>query len=202
MPYPTFVGYTKNEIEDMRLVVEEHGDVDYSGEIIFLQFLNIDFNLDHMTVLDEEILRKNKYFDQLENIVVTRPIEMEKAPYAEITVKLGKSTIPEILEDICDCLFIPFKISVDFFAAASSPNRPLEIIHPSIGTCCNENRLMRGENDFENLYNEFEAGVPFEKMLRAHSASRKIIVDSGLRITDILAMRVFISRLLYQLRFQ
>ena len=144
------------------------------------------------------MLKKSRYFTQLENIVVTRPLDMEKAPYAELTVKMGKSTISEILEDICDSLFIPFKISVDFFASASSPNRPLEIIHPSIGTCCNENRIMRDDADFQNLYEEFEAGVPVDKMLQAHSASRRIIIDSGLRISDILAMRVFISRYIYQ----
>ena len=31
MPYPDFIGYTKSEIEDLELVVNEHGDVDYSG---------------------------------------------------------------------------------------------------------------------------------------------------------------------------
>ena len=131
-------------------------------------------------------------------MVVTRPIEMEKAPYAELTVKLGKSKISEILEDICDSLFIPFKISVDFFASASSPNRPLEIIYPSIGTCCNKYQFMRDDDDMQNLYEEFENGVPLEKMLLAHSASRRIIIDSGLKISNILAMRVFISRYVYK----
>ena len=131
-------------------------------------------------------------------MVVTRPIEMEKAPYAELTVKLGKSKISEILEDICDSLFIPFKISVDFFASASSPNRPLEIIYPSIGTCCNKYQFMRDDDDMQNLYEEFENGVPLEKMLLAHSASRRIIIDSGLKINNVLAMRVFISRYVYK----
>ena len=154
-----------------------------------------------LTIVDEEILRKNKYFDQLENIVQTRPVDMEKAPYCEITVKLGKTAISEVLQDICDCLFIPFKISVDFFAAASSPNRPLEILHPSIGTCCNKTRLMRKEEDFENLYDEFRGGVPVEKILEAHSASRRLVVDSGLKITEVLAMRLYITRYMYKLWF-
>ena len=32
MPYASFVGFTKGEIEDLEMVVEHHGDVDYSGE--------------------------------------------------------------------------------------------------------------------------------------------------------------------------
>ena len=183
MPYPEFMGYTKAEIDDLKAVVKEFGDVDFS---------------DYLTSLDEEMLRENKYFEQLVNHVQTRPLEMERAPFCEITIKLGKYRISDIITEICDCLFVPFKISIDFFAGASSPNRPLEIIHPSIGTSCNKNRLMRTEEDFENLYQEFENGVPVEKMLQAHSASRKIIVDSGLRITDILAMRIYISRYIYQ----
>lgn len=148
--------------------------------------------------MDEEILSKNKYYEQLENIVVTRPLDMERAPYCEITVKLGKEPISEILEAITDVLFVPFRIGCDFFAAASSPNRPLEIIHPSIGTICNKNRLMRSEEDFENLFDEFQDGAPVDKILEAHSASRKLIVDSGLKITQILAMRIFISRYVYK----
>lgn len=135
----------------------------------------------------------------MENTVVTRPIEMERAPFAEVTVKLGKSAIPEILENICDSLFIPFKISVDFFASASSPNRPLELIYPSIGTCCNKYQLMRDEDDIDNLLSEFQDGVPLEKMLLAHAASRQIIIDSSIKINDILAMRVFISRYVYKI---
>ena len=156
------------------------------------------FDLDHLTVLDEEILKKSKYFNHLENIVTTRPLDMKNAPYCEITVKLGKATISDILTAVTDCLYVPFKIHVDFFAAASSPNRPMEIIHPSIGTACNDQKLMRSEEDFDRLIEEFENGVPVEKMLRAHSVSRRIIIDSGLRITQVLAMRVYISRYLYK----
>ena len=34
MPYPQFLGYTKNEIKDLREVVEECGDVDFNGKSI------------------------------------------------------------------------------------------------------------------------------------------------------------------------
>ena len=36
MPYAAFVGFTKGEIEDLEMVVEHHGDVDFSGEKISL----------------------------------------------------------------------------------------------------------------------------------------------------------------------
>ena len=197
MPYPAFLGYTKGEIADLKSVVKEIGDVDLSGDFNLSIFYVIVI-LDYLTSLDEEILKKNKYYDQLENIVVTRPLDMERAPYCEITVKLGKEPISEILEAITDVLFVPFRIGCDFFAAASSPNRPLEIIHPSIGTICNQNKLMRSEDDFDNLFAEFQDGAPVDKILEAHSASRKLIVDSGLKITQILAMRIFISRYVYK----
>ena len=164
----------------------------------YFEKCKFEFRLDYLTTLDEEILRKNKYYDQLENVVVTRPLDIERAPYVEITIKLGKEPISEILEAITDVLFVPFRIGCDFFAAASSPNRPLEIIHPSIGTICNKNRLMRSEEDFQKLFEEFQDGAPVDKILEAHSASRKLIVDSGLRITQILAMRLFISRYVYK----
>ena len=197
MPYPAFLGYTKGEIADLKSVVKEIGDVDLSGDFNLSIFYVIVI-LDYLTSLDEEILKKNKYYDQLENIVVTRPLDMERAPYCEITIKLGKEPISEILEAITDVLFVPFRIGCDFFAAASSPNRPLEIIHPSIGTICNQNKLMRSEDDFDNLFAEFQDGAPVDKILEAHSASRKLIVDSGLKITQILAMRIFISRYVYK----
>lgn len=197
MPYPAFLGYTKGEIADLKSVVKEIGDVDLSGDFNLSIFYVIVI-LDYLTSLDEEILKKNKYYDQLENIVVTRPLDMERAPYCEITVKLGKEPISEILEAITDVLFVPFRIGCDFFAAASSSNRPLEIIHPSIGTICNQNKLMRSEDDFDNLFAEFQDGAPVDKILEAHSASRKLIVDSGLKITQILAMRIFISRYVYK----
>ena len=197
MPYPAFLGYTKGEIADLKSVVKEIGDVDLSGDfspsISYIIVIS-----DYLTSLDEEILQKSKYYDQLENIVVTRPLDMERAPYCEITVKLGKEPISEILEAITDVLFVPFRIGLDFFAAASSPNRPLEIIHPSIGTICNQNKLMRSEEDFEKLFAEFHDGAPVDKILEAHSASRKLIVDSGLKITQILAMRIFLSRYVYK----
>lgn len=31
MPYPEFTGFTKGEISDLKAVVKEYGDVDYSG---------------------------------------------------------------------------------------------------------------------------------------------------------------------------
>ena len=34
MPYPQFLGYTKNEIKDLRRVVDEYGDIDYEGKSI------------------------------------------------------------------------------------------------------------------------------------------------------------------------
>lgn len=134
----------------------------------------------------------------MQNTVITRPLDMAKAPYAEITVKLGKAPISEILENITDVIYVPYRIGVDFYASASSPNRPLEMIHPSIGTICNHQRLMTKQKDFDKLLEEFEGGVPVEKMMMAHSASRQLIIDSGLRITQILAMRVYISRYLYK----
>ena len=155
--------------------------------------------LDYLTSLDEEILSKNKYFEQMEDTVITRPLDMAKAPYCEITIKLGKAPISEILENLTDVIFVPYRIGVDFYAAASSPNRVLEIIHPSIGTICNNQRLMTRQDDFDKLLDEFEGGVPVEKMLQAHSASRQLIIDSGLRITQILAMRIYISRYLYKI---
>ena len=60
---------------------------------------------------------------------------------------------------------IKLQIGVDFFASASSPNRPLEMIYPSIGSICNETKLMRNETDFENLLAEFQE-FPHEKMLK------------------------------------
>ena len=32
MPYPSFIGFTKEEVEDLESIVKEHGDVDYSGK--------------------------------------------------------------------------------------------------------------------------------------------------------------------------
>ena len=31
MPYPEYLGYTKNEIEDLKSVVEEYGDIEIEG---------------------------------------------------------------------------------------------------------------------------------------------------------------------------
>ena len=163
-----------------------------------IQHFSYTYFSDYLTSLDEEILSKNKYFEQMENTVITRPLDMAKAPYCEITIKLGQAPIAEILENITDMLFIPFRLGLDFFAAASSPNRPLEIIHPSIGTICNKQRLMTKQEDFDKLLEEFEGGVPVEKMLQAHSASRQLVIDSGLRITQILAMRIYISRYIFK----
>ena len=47
----------------------------------------------------------------------------------------------------------------------SFPMRPLELIYPSVGSTCNKNTLMRSEDDFENLFEEFEE-FPHEKMLQ------------------------------------
>ena len=117
-----------------------------------------------------------------------------------------------------------FQIGIDFFASASSPNRPLEIIHPSIGSICNDTRLMRNETDFENLLEEFQQ-FPHEKMLKvhgsaltdiysistsfkhfekknhiiAHSASRKLVVDSSIKISQVIAMRIYLSRYTYKI---
>ena len=121
---------------------------------------------DHLTSLDEEILLQNKYFGQLVNDVQIRPLDYENAPYCDITIRLTNTKmIPEILEELTNQLFVPFKIGVDFFATASSPNRPLELIYPSVGSTCNKNTLMRSEDDFENLFEEFEE-FPHEKMLQ------------------------------------
>ena len=32
MPYPEYLGYTKNEIEDLKSVVEEYGDIEIEGD--------------------------------------------------------------------------------------------------------------------------------------------------------------------------
>ena len=34
MPYPEYLGYTKNEIQDLKNVVEEYGDIDIQGNFI------------------------------------------------------------------------------------------------------------------------------------------------------------------------
>ena len=120
---------------------------------------------------------QNKYFGQLVNDVQIRPLDYENAPYCDITIRLTNTKmIPEILEEITDQLFVPFKIGVDFFATASSPNRPLELIYPSVGSTCNKNTLMRNEEDFENLFDEFEE-FPHEKMLQGndHKIARTLI---------------------------
>ena len=116
------------------------------------------------------MLKKNKYFIQIENDVQIRPLDYENAPYCDITVRLGKYEIVDILERLTDVLFVPFKIGIDFFATASSPNRPLEIIYPSIGSICNKTKLMRDEDDFENLLAEFEE-FPHSKMLQASGSN-------------------------------
>ena len=33
MPYPEYLGYTKNEIKDLKDVVNEYGDVDLEGKL-------------------------------------------------------------------------------------------------------------------------------------------------------------------------
>lgn len=112
MPYPEYLGYTKNEIKDLKDVVNEYGDVDLEGELKW-GFQNYNkYNLDSLTVLDEEMLKESKYYKQLDNDVQTRPLNSEDAPYCDLTIRLGKHKIVDIIEAITDCLFVPFKVSL------------------------------------------------------------------------------------------
>ena len=63
-------------------------------------------------MLDEEMLKESKYYKQLVNDVQVRPLNSEDAPYCDITIRLGRYKIPDILEAITDCLFVPFKDGV------------------------------------------------------------------------------------------
>ena len=50
MPYPSFVGFTKEEVEDLESIVKEHGDVDYSGKKFILKiFLTATFRSSYCT---------------------------------------------------------------------------------------------------------------------------------------------------------
>ena len=77
-------------------------------KLVFFQKYN-KFTQDTLTALDEEILKANKYYDQLKNDVQTRPLNSDEAPYCNVTVRLGRHKIADILEAITDCLFVPFK---------------------------------------------------------------------------------------------
>ena len=45
MPYPEYLGYTKGEIDDLKSVVKEVGDVELSGIFIFKNLSSIFFKI-------------------------------------------------------------------------------------------------------------------------------------------------------------
>ena len=68
------------------------------------------------------------------------------------------------------------------------------IIWPSIGTACNKHQYIEDDQMLEQLTNEFDP-IPIQTILQTHFATRlRNSSKSGLIITKILAMKVFVNR--------
>jgi len=68
------------------------------------------------------------------------------------------------------------------------------IIWPSIGTACNKHQYIEDDEMLEQLTNEFDP-IPIQTILQTHFATRlRNSSKSGLKITKILAMKVYVNR--------
>jgi hypothetical protein len=69
----------------------------------------------------------------------------------------------------------------------------LQLMYASVGTSFNENQVILGEEDEENLLSELEGNIK-EKIIEAHGNRRSDILTSGVKIKRILSLFCHISK--------
>jgi len=100
--------------------------------------------------------------------------------------------------DILNCVNGPVLINFDIYGMCSSSSRDEQLLlHPSISTACNNQKIIATEADRKNLEQEIKE-VQYETILLKHQIARKFgdetEIASGLKIERVLSVWAHIQK--------
>lgn len=75
--------------------------------------------------------------------------------------------------------------------------RETDLLWPSSGTTCNKTRQIENDQDIEDLCAEIQ-DFPAQTVLDCHLATRLRGKSSGIQITEVLALKVYLKRYEYE----
>ena len=77
----------------------------------------------------------------------------------------------------------------------------MDLLWPSSGTTCNKTRYIESDNDIEELCSEI-TDFPAQTILDKHMATRLRNKSSGIQISNVLALKIYLKRYEYQTAYE
>ena len=79
--------------------------------------------------------------------------------------------------------------------------RETDLLWPSSGTTCNKKRQIENDQDIDDLCGEIQ-DFPAQTILDCHLATRLRGKSSGITITEVLAMKIYLKRYEYESTYE
>ena len=130
--------------------------------------------------LDEkEIQAAHSLLKKNINHYITSNIQFhtEKSPrscYVSLRVDHLNDNIIDTVSKLMSCISPPYRIYLDFFCLSKSETRPdFQLIHPSISTSFNNQKIILKSTDKNKLISELSYGNFSEKIIEKHHLTRR-----------------------------
>ena len=134
----------------------------------------IDMNLEENEIKAAHALLRKNISTYLTSSLQLHTLKSPRSCYLTLRLDHENDNIIDTISKILTCVAPPFRIYLDFFCLASSATEPdLQLVHPSISTCFNDQKLIMKKDDKEKLLDELSTGNFNEKILEKHHLVRR-----------------------------
>ena len=138
--------FDNDELSDLNDLIEKTNDI-------------VEIKLEESEIKAAHSMLKKDFVFYITSNIRFHTLKTPRSCYINLKIDSKNDNIIETMEKLLRCVAPPYRIFVDFFCLSKSATHPEPLlIHPSISTCFNKQKLIVKKSHKEILLQEFAQG--------------------------------------------